>query len=290
MITEKIDQLIEHVTRNNSSDYIYQAKQEYQKIAGEIYEDDKSYENRMGLFLEWFIFDRLASEENITLIESVTNGNNQWTLEDLTVFKDFSQSIHSLFLTKKIREDRVVVQDLFSGEKYEVNEPQSKLMFQPKDIFEGRILPYEGGYYFSGNFCFHPQEVSKYILRIAKQISTEFQIFQKEDGQYEDIINKLKSQIEKLDNKINKLRSKIEKASSDKKRLSLQDKNADLHNEKLETDQELSTLKSKKLSHHEQNFKIEYGTLSSQWMQKLNYMNLKWERSRQIDPQDIYSD
>jgi len=108
MITEKLDQLIEYVTRNNSSDYIFQAKQEYQKIAGEIYEDDKSYENHMGLFLEWFIFDRLIPGKNITLIESTTNGNNQLALEDLTFFKDFSQSIHSLFVIKKIHQDDFV--------------------------------------------------------------------------------------------------------------------------------------------------------------------------------------
>lgn len=290
MITEKLDQLIEYVTRNNSSDYIFQAKQEYQKIAGEIYEDDKSYESRMGLFLEWFIFDRLTPEKNLTLIESVTNGDNQWDLNDLTIFKDFSRSIHSLFLVKKIREDRVTVQDLFSGEKYVVNEPQSKIMFQSKDIFEGRVFSYEGGYYFSGNFCFHPKEVAKYILRVSKQISAEFHKCHKEAGQFDALINKLKSQIEKLDKKINKLRAKIEKADSDKKRLSFLDKKSELHNEKLETDEQLSTLKSQKSSHYEQNFKIEYGILSSQWLQKLNYMNLKWERSRQIDPQDIYRD
>ena len=144
MITEKLDQLIEYVTRNNSSDYIIEAKQEYQKIAGEIYEDDKFYENRMGLFLEWFIFDRLMPIKNLTLIESMTNGNTQLALENFTVFKDFSQSIHSLFIIKKIRQDDVIVQDLFSGEKYEVNEPQSKIIFQPKDIFDGRVLPFEG--------------------------------------------------------------------------------------------------------------------------------------------------
>jgi hypothetical protein len=290
MITEKLDQLIEYVTRNNSSDYIYQAKQEYQKIAGEIYEDDKSYENRMGLFLEWFIFDRLTPEKNITLIESMTNGNNLLAVEDLIVFKDFSQSIHSLFLIKKIRQDRVTVQDLFSGEKYEVSEPQSQIIFQPKDIFEGRILPYEGEYYFSGNFGFHPKEVSKYILRVAKQIASEFHKCHKESDQIDALINKIKSQIEKLDKKIAKLRTKIENTDSPEKRLSFLDQKADLHNEKMAMNEQLSALKSQKSSHHEQKFKIEYGTLASQWLQKLNYMNLKWERSRQIDPQDIYCD
>ena len=290
MITEKLDQLIEYVTQHNESDYIFQAKQEYQKTAGQIYEDDKSYENRMGLFLEWFIFDRLIPEKNITLIESVTNGNNHWDMDDLAVFQDFSQSIHSLFLAKKIREGQVVVQDLLSGEKYEVNEPQSKIIFQPKDIFEARILIYEGAYSFSGNFCFHPKEVSKYILKASKQVSAHIEKCHKEEGQMDALIKKIKSQIEKIDKKLNKLRSKLESASNDKKRLSFIEQKSELKNERLDADVELNKLKHQKVSHREQKIKIECSTTSSQLMQKLHYMNLKWERSRQIDPQDIYRD
>ena len=55
---EKFDRLIQEITQNQDSDDILTARKDYQKRAGEIYEDDKSYEARMGLFLEWYVFDR----------------------------------------------------------------------------------------------------------------------------------------------------------------------------------------------------------------------------------------
>ena len=54
---EKIDLLIQKITQNQDSNDILEARKEYQKLAGEIYEDDRTYETRMGLFLEWYIFD-----------------------------------------------------------------------------------------------------------------------------------------------------------------------------------------------------------------------------------------
>lgn len=290
IIAEKMDQLIEYVTQNNDADYIFQAKQGYQKVTGEIYVDDKSYETRMGLFLEWFIFDRLTPEKNISLIESITTGNTHWNLSDLSIFRDFSRSIHSLFLVKKIRDEGVTLQDLFSDEKYEVNEPESKIMFQSKDIFEGRLLPYEGEYYFSGNFCFHPQEVSKYLFKVSKHISAEYEKLAKEEEKNDALLENLQSLINKQDQKIDKLRDQVENAGSEKKRLSLQEKKLELHSEKQDTKEVLHTLQYKKQYNAEQSNKIECDNLASTLMQKLNYMNLKWERSRQIDPQDIYCD
>lgn len=58
MIREKLNKLIEDISQSHSMDDIYQAKKDYQAVSGEIFEDDKSYEARMGLFLEWFAFDR----------------------------------------------------------------------------------------------------------------------------------------------------------------------------------------------------------------------------------------
>jgi hypothetical protein len=289
MIREKIDQLIEYMTQNFDSDYIFQAKQVYQNVSGEIYVDDKSYESRIGLFLEWFIFDRLIPEKNVSLIESITTGNTPWALNDLIIFKEFTKSIHSLFLVKKIRDDGVIIQDLFSNIKYEVNEPQSKMMFQTKDIFEGRLLPYEEELYFSGNFCFHPREVSKYILQVSKEILTAYEIFAKEEGKIDTLIENLQSEIKKQDQKIDKLRDQIEKAGSEKKRLSLQEKKSAVHNEKQDSKEILITLQFKKKHNTEQSDKTQCDILALTLMQKLSYMNLKWERSRQIDPIDIYS-
>ncbi len=37
---------------------VFQAKQEYFEKAGVVYEDDDEFENRMCIFMDWYIFDR----------------------------------------------------------------------------------------------------------------------------------------------------------------------------------------------------------------------------------------
>ena len=59
MLKDRLNQLIEIATDDGYSSDIFGARKEYQTIAGDIYEDYKSYESRMALFLEWYILDRI---------------------------------------------------------------------------------------------------------------------------------------------------------------------------------------------------------------------------------------
>ena len=58
MLKETLEQLFEFVAQHIPSEQIMIAKKEYQKTTGEIYEDDKSYNTRMVLFLEWYLLDQ----------------------------------------------------------------------------------------------------------------------------------------------------------------------------------------------------------------------------------------
>ncbi|MBI4379418.1 MAG: hypothetical protein HY578_10015, partial [Nitrospinae bacterium] len=46
------------------------ARTEYTKVAGEVFEDDKSFEMRMNSFLEWYILDRPISSKNKTPLQT----------------------------------------------------------------------------------------------------------------------------------------------------------------------------------------------------------------------------
>jgi hypothetical protein len=290
MIIEALEQLIECVTQENNSDKIIGGKKDYQEIAGETYEDDKSYESRMALFLEWYIFDRIPPGENQTILESLVTGNTSpWSLEQLEIYKGFTKSVHALFLVKKVKDKEVVILNLFDGQKYKVEEPQSRLIFHPNNIVEGRLLPYNGSIRFSGNYCFHPQEANKFIMREADQIADTQKKNIKEWENLDSQVKKLTSKLEKTQKQLSKAQSKLEKASSPNKLESLRDKVSTLNNEKLELERDLSNLKHQQKTLWTQKIKIEFRDKCNHLMQRLNYMNLKWERSRQIAPQDIYS-
>ena len=103
MLKESLNQLIDIATSSDYSSTVLDARKEYQSIVGNVYEDDKSYENRMSLFLEWYIFDRIYSDTDQSLIEILLQRNKDiWSLDMLKTFESYSHSIHGLFIIKKI--------------------------------------------------------------------------------------------------------------------------------------------------------------------------------------------
>ncbi len=289
MFKEQLDQLIEFATQSRYSNDIYEARKEYQRVAGEIFEDDKAYETRMGVFLEWYIFDRPIPGTHQTPLEKlIAENGNHWSPEKLDACREFSRSIHALFTPKKVRDHSIQVLNLLNNQKYEIQENEARLIFRKDDIFEGRILPYQGTYYFSGNFCFHPREAKKFILGEAKKIIAEQKGYQKELKTVDRALASLRKKQGKNDQAIARLKSKIEKASSEKKTESLKTQLAQLEDTRARLDRETWNLETQKTDLEDQKLKIQYRETCNRLMQRLAYMNLKWERSRQIDLRDIY--
>ena len=55
-----LEQLFEFAAKTIPEEQILAAKQTYQLETGTLYEDDKSYNSRMALFLEWYLCDNYA--------------------------------------------------------------------------------------------------------------------------------------------------------------------------------------------------------------------------------------
>ncbi len=286
---ETIDLLIQTITRDQDSGDILEAKRDYQKRAGEIYEDDKSFEARMGLFLEWYMFDRKASGNGKTPLEMLIAQNTDGALPDgLKNLQKFAHNIHGLFVVKKVRDDEVVALNLLDGKKYSVKEKEGKFHFHKDGLFEGRIVSIDGDYYFTGNFCFHPKEVEKFVKGEIKNINSARKSYLKELKKVNSQLKDLNSRLEKNARDIEKINGKVQKSNSTDKIRSLNEKLDVLKNVRAELTQQVSTMEADKNTLQTQKIKNEIDELISHLIQRLGYMNLKWERSRQIDLHDIY--
>ena len=87
---------------------------------------------------------------------------------------------------------------------------------------------------------------------------------------------------------IEKINGKVQKSNSTDKIRSLNEKLDVLKNVRAELTQQVSTMEADKNTLQTQKIKNEIDELISHLIQRLGYMNLKWERSRQIDLHDIY--
>jgi hypothetical protein len=289
MIKEKLEKLFEFIAQHTSADKIMQAKKEYQKTTGEIYEDDKSYNTRMALFLEWYLLDNYIPETQNTILENIIEENHlKWDKNHLEACQDITNNIQALFEIKKVRDKSVKVINLFNNKKYLVDEDYSKMVFRKNDIFQGRIVPHQGKWNFTGHYCFHPSKTHRFLKNEAKKILLVNKNWQKELTDLEKVLSKKVKISSKNSKYIKKIKIKIEQKgfllNKDKliaQLLVLEENGNAMKNSNQETESKINRLKNNTI-------KIEGRKLVSEWINKLAYMNLKWERSRQIEISDIY--
>ena len=288
MIKDSIEYLIKIATNPPYSKNLLAARQEYQKYAGDIYDDDKSYENQMALFLEWYIFDRIDPAHGKTVLQLIINNGKGETLDPLKNINEFISHIHGLFIIKKIKDHSVRVINLFDNEQYDVVEPSGKLYFSKNSIFEGRLLAYKNSYYFTGNFCFHPEDSKKFIKSEIKKVFSLRKINVKE-LKLQNV--KLKNENKKLNKTISlieKLQEKIQRLNSDQKILEIKNDLSELESIKEKQEENHSLLKQKiNIFTHEKIIR-ERQSIQTRLMLKLSSMRLLLERSRNIELKDIY--
>ena len=289
MIREKINQLVEEITRSHSQDDIFQAKKDFQKISGEIFEDDKSFESRMGCFLEWYTFDRPSPESTLTPLQRYLQ-RESIPPENKELGEAISHGNHGLFIAKKIKSDRVIVMDIMNNEKYQVMEDQGSILFNSDDLFEGRLIPYKGQYYFTDNFCYHPKPTVGFILSKVKDLKNkEKEALTQEKRLQKDIISPQKN-LKKIAGKLEKTSENLTKATKEKKIESLKKDIEQLENQRAQLESQISDFANQLTQLRTEVIEGEHRQNRFNLIRRLSYMSLKWERSRQIDVRDIYQD
>ena len=291
MIHETINQLIEELTQSHSQEDIYEAKKYFQKFSGEIFEDDKSYESRMGSFLEWFTFDRSVPGSSLTPLQQyLENTDPSQSPEKWELAEAIGKSIHSLLIATKIKNDCVWVVDLVDDVKYQVQENQGSMLFNSDDVFEGRLIPYKGQYYFTDHFCYHPKPTVSFIKSKIKNLKANEEKALAAEKRLQKEITVPQKNLEKVNTKITKLSVKLASTTKEKKIQSLKDEISVLDKQKEQLDTRISDLENQ--LNQLRTVTLEGKLRDNRFflIRKLSYMSLKWERSRQIDVRDIYQD
>ncbi len=284
-----MDQIINYVTAPEFSDEVYKAREQYNSVVGEVYEDDQSYEERMSHFLEWYTFDRNFTGKTISpLLDFVEKKRKHLPKESHQELMDLVKNIHGLFKIKKISRDYVVVYDFFTNRKHKVMEKESQLVFRKNDLFEGRIIPSSNSQCFTGVYCFHPQKSEKFIKKEVKKLIDELKI---QKNQLKKLIKeKLSKEAEllKVKNKQKKLEEKIKNISSDIKIERFKDKLESLDTVRIKLDSVITGITDSIFEIETIKIQIADQEAKNQLMHRLAHMSLKWERFRNIDIDNIY--
>ncbi len=173
MYQKYLEPIIEDFTTGEYYREVYNAKLEYFDKAGIVYEDDTEFEQRMCIFMDWYIFDRDLPGVDLPPIKYYFRKNkDRFTSEELNIYRDFCSTVHSVFRLRRftLTGNGLVIVDLFSSKSHTVTDSEINRGFARGDIFEARIIPFKGGFEFSRGFCFHPAEVESFITGEVKKV------------------------------------------------------------------------------------------------------------------------
>ncbi len=173
MYQKYLEPIIEDFTTGEYYREVYNAKLEYFDKAVIVYEDDVEFEQRMCIFMDWYIFDRDLPGVDLPPIKYYFRKNKErFSSEELNIYRDFCSTVHSVFRLKRLKftGKGLVIVDLFSNKSHTVNDAEVHRGFARGDIFEARIIPFKGGFEFSRGFCFHPAEMESFIMGEIKKV------------------------------------------------------------------------------------------------------------------------
>jgi hypothetical protein len=164
-----LDKIVSIFTSDAYRDHLLRAKAEYFRLTGEVHEDDPFFEPRMASFIDWYLFDRPIEGDVRPPVERyIVDRRLVFRPDERLVFEGFLENVHSLFELRGRKPGAVVLLDLLANEKRRVVERREWSAIEKGDVFEGRLIPYQGEYFFTRGFCFFPLQARKYILREAK--------------------------------------------------------------------------------------------------------------------------
>lgn len=166
-----IDKLVQFFTSADYHSEILSAKKEFFEQAGIVDEESHYFESRMAQFLDWYIFTRPMNQYHLPPVQLILNKNvMNLSEEEIKIYTSISNTIHSLFEFLKVRGSDVYVYDIFAKKKYILKNSDLRVGFNPDEIFDARLVPFDGNYTFSRGFCFHPAEAKKFILKEIKKV------------------------------------------------------------------------------------------------------------------------
>lgn len=181
MYQPQLDALIAFASSARFKEELLKAKAEYFAGTGEIFEDDRSFEMRMASFLDYYVFDRVLPEHARTPAQIFLAESNGIPEADLAVRRGLVDTRHSLWEVRKIGKDLIRLRDLFSAKDTDVFERRQPAGLKKGDVLEARLVPFDGRFFFSPAFCFHPIEAKKPIAKELKRLKKEQPSFSTRD-------------------------------------------------------------------------------------------------------------
>ena len=163
------EELVKWATPEVRQAELLEARADFFRLTGEIFDDDKQLEMRMASFLEHYCFDRVSVHRGKTPAVELFEKLKTEAPDQAPFFEGFTHTLHGLYEVRKLGDGFVRVRELFDGDDHEVTERRTLVGLNKGDIVEARLVPFAAQLWFSAAFCYHPPGAFKSILKEVKR-------------------------------------------------------------------------------------------------------------------------
>jgi hypothetical protein len=151
---------------------IRRARTEYDEQRGRIYDDDELFETHMALFLEWYVLERPVVGSDPPIVHLLREG--PVAEAERPLLEALARSQRSLYeYIDEVARGQVLLRDLVLDGLWRVAKGPLGDGLDVGDLFEARLVPWEGGVRFGPSFFFHPREARRAILEIQDRLRRE---------------------------------------------------------------------------------------------------------------------
>jgi hypothetical protein len=149
-----------------------EAREAFLLATGRVHEGDRSFDQRMAQFMEWFLLDRPLPPGEATPAE-------RWAETRATALEPSERALllglctshRALFCrVGAAGTGRLVIDDLLYGLRWVVTAPDGLPGVDLGDVFEGRLVGVGGQVHFTAAFCYHPPEVAQRIRHHLERV------------------------------------------------------------------------------------------------------------------------
>jgi hypothetical protein len=169
-----VEKIIQFYTSPNYREDVTEAKNQFQEVAGSFDESSADFEAKMAQFTDWYVFSRRLKRQGEAPIEFCLDDSKfPMKQEERPLYFSLRNSRHSLFEFERVKNDDVYIRDLFTDFQYVIRNSRYSVGFHHEELFEARLIPHENEFMFSGSFCLHPAQVSKFIEREIRKVNTK---------------------------------------------------------------------------------------------------------------------
>lgn len=146
---------------------LVKAKEEYFTEAGQVFEEDDDYENRMSSFNLWYLLQRLPGNSTATLMSKY--------IEEEEVEEEVKESLlnvnHSLFeYTGQSFTKKHVLRDILHDKKIVLEKNYIMPSIVKNDIFMGRTIDFNSKSYLLEGITTVPVDVRSVLIKESKKV------------------------------------------------------------------------------------------------------------------------